>query len=82
VALFAMQLCLAKGANVYVTSGSEEKIRKATSLGAKGGVNYKSSQLYILNTAPRGPTKSLSYRGLAFTTCSSSGTNLRQANED
>jgi len=42
VALFAMQLCLAKGANVYVTSGSEEKIRKATSLGAKGGVNYKS----------------------------------------
>ncbi|KAG2145067.1 hypothetical protein BD769DRAFT_1419676 [Suillus cothurnatus] len=41
VALLAMQLCLAKGANVYVTSGSEEKIRKATALGAKGGVNYK-----------------------------------------
>jgi len=37
-----MQLCLAKGANVYVTSGSEDKIRKATSLGAKGGANYKS----------------------------------------
>jgi NADPH:quinone reductase-like Zn-dependent oxidoreductase len=44
VALLAMQLCLAKGANVYVTSGSEEKIRKATSLGAKGGVNYKLSK--------------------------------------
>lgn len=44
VALLAMQLCLAKGANVYVTSGSEEKIRKATALGAKGGVNYKSSE--------------------------------------
>ncbi|KAG1863611.1 hypothetical protein DFJ58DRAFT_774080 [Suillus subalutaceus] len=41
VALLAMQLCLAKGANVYVTSGSEEKIRKAAALGAKGGVNYK-----------------------------------------
>ncbi|KAG1756890.1 uncharacterized protein EDB91DRAFT_1094995 [Suillus paluster] len=41
VALLAMQLCLAKGANVYVTSSSEEKIRKATALGAKGGVNYK-----------------------------------------
>ncbi|KAG1827428.1 uncharacterized protein BJ212DRAFT_1565534 [Suillus subaureus] len=41
VALLAMQLCLAKGASVYVTSGSEEKIRKATALGAKGGVNYK-----------------------------------------
>ncbi|OJA18594.1 hypothetical protein AZE42_08605 [Rhizopogon vesiculosus] len=42
VAILAMQLCLARGANVYVTSGSEEKIRKATSLGAKGGVNYNS----------------------------------------
>ncbi|KAH7924734.1 NAD(P)-binding protein [Leucogyrophana mollusca] len=42
VALLAMQLCLAKGANVYVTSGSDEKIRKAVSLGAKAGVNYKS----------------------------------------
>ncbi|KAG1734330.1 hypothetical protein EDB19DRAFT_1911189 [Suillus lakei] len=41
VALLAMQLCQAKGANVYVTSGSEEKIRKATVLGASGGVNYK-----------------------------------------
>lgn len=44
MALLAMQLCLAKGANVYVTSGSEEKIYKATALGAKGGVNYKSSE--------------------------------------
>lgn len=41
VALTAMQLCLAKGASVYVTSGSEEKIQKAISLGAKGGANYK-----------------------------------------
>ncbi|TDL27317.1 NAD(P)-binding protein [Rickenella mellea] len=42
VALIAMQICLAKGANVYVSSGNDEKIRKAVSLGAKSGVNYKS----------------------------------------
>ena len=42
VALIALQLCLAKGANVFVTSGSEDKIQKATALGAVGGVNYKS----------------------------------------
>ncbi|KAG5644403.1 hypothetical protein DXG03_008570 [Asterophora parasitica] len=41
VALIALQLCIAKGASVYVTSGSREKILKAVSLGAKGGVNYK-----------------------------------------
>ena len=41
VALVALQLCVARGANVYVTSGSQEKIRKAVELGAKGGVSYK-----------------------------------------
>lgn len=41
MALLAMQLCLALGVNVYVSSGSEEKIKKAISLGAKGGVIYK-----------------------------------------
>lgn len=41
VALLALQICLARGANVYVSSGSEEKISKAVGLGAKGGVNYK-----------------------------------------
>ncbi|THU80563.1 NAD-P-binding protein [Dendrothele bispora CBS 962.96] len=41
VALVALQLCVAKGANVYVTSGSQEKIDKAKKLGAKGGANYK-----------------------------------------
>jgi zinc-binding alcohol dehydrogenase/oxidoreductase len=30
------------GARVYVTSGSEWKIVKAQSMGALGGVNYKS----------------------------------------
>jgi NADPH:quinone reductase-like Zn-dependent oxidoreductase len=41
VALSAMQLALAVGAKVLVTSGSDEKIQKALSLGAHGGVNYK-----------------------------------------
>ncbi|KIP08891.1 hypothetical protein PHLGIDRAFT_116893 [Phlebiopsis gigantea 11061_1 CR5-6] len=42
VALTAIQLCVAAGASVYVTSGSEDKIQKAVALGARGGVNYKS----------------------------------------
>ncbi|EAU80627.1 hypothetical protein CC1G_10194 [Coprinopsis cinerea okayama7 len=41
VALIALQLAVAAGASVYVTSGNPEKIQKAISLGAKGGVNYK-----------------------------------------
>lgn len=42
VALTALQICVAKGANVYVTSGSEDKIQRAIALGARGGVIYKS----------------------------------------
>ena len=45
VALIALQLCVAQGANVYVTSGGADKIRKAVELGAKGGVSYKDSML-------------------------------------
>ena len=41
VALFAMQFALALGCDVYVTSGSEEKIVKAISLGAKAGYLYR-----------------------------------------
>lgn len=41
VALHCMQFAVAMGCNVYVTSGSEEKIAKAVAMGAKGGVNYK-----------------------------------------
>ncbi|MBN8681020.1 MAG: zinc-binding dehydrogenase [Chitinophagales bacterium] len=41
VALFAMQFALAAGAEVYVSSGSAEKIAKATALGATAGVNYR-----------------------------------------
>ncbi len=41
VALFAFQFALAAGAEVYVTSGSEEKLARAREMGAAGGVNYK-----------------------------------------
>ena len=41
VALFAFQLALAAEANVFITSGKEEKIEQAIKMGAKGGVNYK-----------------------------------------
>ena len=36
-----VQLSLVAGAQPYVTAGSEEKIKMAESLGAKGGFNYK-----------------------------------------
>jgi len=41
VALFVLKFAIAIGAEVYVTSGSDQKIHKAIALGAKGGVNYK-----------------------------------------
>jgi zinc-binding alcohol dehydrogenase/oxidoreductase len=41
VATFALLYSLAIGADTYVTSGSDEKITRAVSLGAKSGVNYK-----------------------------------------
>ncbi|KAF9429548.1 hypothetical protein BGZ94_010318 [Podila epigama] len=44
VALMALSLCVAAGANVYVTSSDDEKIAKAVRLGAKGGVNYKNDK--------------------------------------
>ncbi|MEZ5405530.1 MAG: zinc-binding dehydrogenase [Verrucomicrobiia bacterium] len=40
VALFALQFALATHANVYVTSGSDQKIQRALQLGATHGVNY------------------------------------------
>lgn len=41
VALMALQMAVAAGAEVFVTSGSAEKIEKAVALGAKGGANYR-----------------------------------------
>ncbi len=40
VALFALQFAVATGAEVWVTSSSEDKIARAVALGAKGGLNY------------------------------------------
>lgn len=41
VAQFAFLFAKAAGANVYVTSGSSDKLEKALKLGAKGAYNYK-----------------------------------------
>ncbi|WP_210518493.1 zinc-binding dehydrogenase [Hymenobacter terricola] len=40
VAITAAQLCAARGAEVWVTSSSDEKIARAQALGAQGGINY------------------------------------------
>ncbi len=40
VATFALQFAVAARANVWVTSSSDEKIKRAVSLGAKVGFNY------------------------------------------
>ncbi len=41
VALMALQLAVAAGAEVFVSSGSDDKIARAQQLGAKGGANYR-----------------------------------------
>lgn len=41
VALTAMQFAIAAGADVFVTSGSDDKLERALRMGAKGGANYK-----------------------------------------
>jgi zinc-binding alcohol dehydrogenase/oxidoreductase len=41
VALFAMQFAAKLGAQVYVTSGSDQTLARAAELGAKAGFNYK-----------------------------------------
>jgi len=46
VAQFAFLFAKAAGANVYVTSGSDEKLEKAMKMGAKGGYNYKKQPTY------------------------------------
>ncbi|HAY34193.1 MAG TPA: zinc-binding dehydrogenase [Ignavibacteria bacterium] len=43
VASFALMFAAETGAKVFVTSGNEDKIINAVSLGAEGGVNYKSA---------------------------------------
>ncbi len=46
VSTFAIQWARAFGAEVYVTSGSEEKIEKAKSIGAVGGISYKQEEYH------------------------------------
>lgn len=41
VAVFVLQFARAIGAEVWVTSGSSEKLDRARALGARGGVNYR-----------------------------------------
>jgi zinc-binding alcohol dehydrogenase/oxidoreductase len=56
VALFVIQFAIAAGAEVWVTSGSDEKIQSAIQLGAKGGINYKNPTWYRdLLVKARGP---------------------------
>lgn len=43
VSLAALQIALARGATVVVTSGSDAKLERARRLGATGGANYKAS---------------------------------------
>lgn len=41
VALFALQFARLAGAEVVVTSGSDEKLERALALGARAGINYR-----------------------------------------
>lgn len=58
VALVVLLLAVARGADVYVTSSSEEKIKKAVDLGARGGVSYKEAgwEKKLLGLLPEGKT--------------------------
>ena len=44
VALLALQMAVARGAAVWVTSSSEDKIARAVALGAKGGALYTANK--------------------------------------
>lgn len=55
VALLAAQLCAAVGCEVWVTSGSEEKLARALALpGIRGGANYKTENWGKTLTAAAG----------------------------
>ena len=56
VAMFACQMSICAGCEVWVTSGREDKIEKAIQKGAKGGVNYKEDDWYkkLSNQVPEG----------------------------
>ncbi|KAJ6096491.1 hypothetical protein N7486_007237 [Penicillium sp. IBT 16267x] len=56
VALMALRFAVARGAHVFVTSSSQEKIQKAVELGAAGGVSYKEDgwEKKLLSMLPSG----------------------------
>jgi NADPH:quinone reductase-like Zn-dependent oxidoreductase len=45
VAVACLQLARLVGARVFVTSSSDDKLRRATALGAEGGVNYRTDRV-------------------------------------
>jgi NADPH:quinone reductase-like Zn-dependent oxidoreductase len=53
VALMALQLALAAGAEVWVSSGNDAKIQKAIGMGAQGGVNYSHAHWFKDPVLPR-----------------------------
>ena len=53
-ALFALQFAVAAGARAWVTSGSPDKIARATKLGALGGANYR-DPAWAESLQPAGP---------------------------
>jgi NADPH:quinone reductase-like Zn-dependent oxidoreductase len=54
-ALYALQFALAAGAQVWVTSSSPDKIARAKTMGATGGVNYRDADwVNALQTAAGG----------------------------
>lgn len=57
-ALFALQFAIAAGAEVWVTSGSDEKLARASALGAAGGVNYHEPDWAKMLMAQTGGEKS------------------------
>src|SRR5436190_580554 len=56
VALMVLMFAVARGADVFVTSSSEEKVKHAVALGAAGGVNYKQEgwEKKVLEMLPTG----------------------------
>lgn len=55
VSTFAIQWASVLGAEVYVTSGSEEKIARAKAIGAVGGISYRQQDYHsILKKQARG----------------------------
>ncbi|KAI2266028.1 hypothetical protein LOZ10_002029, partial [Ophidiomyces ophidiicola] len=58
VALMALRFAVARGADVYVTSSSAQKLQQARDLGARGGANYKEAgwEKQLLAQLPPGKT--------------------------